>query len=103
MRKNLRDKSKSPESFPKGFTSELLLQQAIAGLLTRMPDISGVQILQGTQELGKDLVFYITGAFGESMLCACVVKTQESRETLVKPKGLALSSFKPSRHSTRLM
>ena len=62
------------KSFEKSFSTEALLQQAIAGLLTRMPDISGVQILQGTQELGKDLIFYIRGGFGESLLCACVVK-----------------------------
>jgi hypothetical protein len=56
------------------FQSEALLQQAIAGLLTRMDDVTGVQILQGSHELGKDLVFYIRGGFSESLLCACVVK-----------------------------
>ncbi len=56
------------------FSSEALLQQAVAGLLTRMPDISGVQILHGTQEYGKDVVFYIRGGFNERVLCACVIK-----------------------------
>ncbi len=58
----------------KPFSSEALLQQAVAGLLARIPDITGVQILQGSQEMGKDLVFYIRGGFGESVLCACIVK-----------------------------
>lgn len=39
-----------------------------------MPDITGVQILQGALELGKDLIFYVRGGFGEQILCACVVK-----------------------------
>src|SRR5260370_362843 len=59
------------------FSSEALLQQAVAGLLIRMPNISGVRILQGTQELGKDLVFYIRGAFNENVLCACVIKNKK--------------------------
>jgi len=72
------NKSKNPQDgFSKSFSSEMLLQQAIAGLLTRMPDITGVQILQGTQELGKDLVFYVKGGFGEQILCACVVKNSK--------------------------
>jgi len=41
-----------------------------------MPDVTGVQILQGPQELGKDLIFFIPGAFKEPMLCACVVKNK---------------------------
>lgn len=56
------------------FSSERELQQVIAALLERMPDISGVQILHGAQEHGKDIIFTITGGFGESILCACVVK-----------------------------
>jgi hypothetical protein len=56
------------------FSSEALLQQAIAGLLTRNPEISGVQILQGSQEVGKDIIFYLKGGFDEVFLCACVVK-----------------------------
>lgn len=56
------------------FDSEALLQQAIAGLLARMPHIQGVQILQGAQETGKDIVFSTIGPFGESLPCSCVVK-----------------------------
>jgi hypothetical protein len=79
------NKLKVQKPFNQSFSSENLLQQAIAGLLTRMPDIKGVQILQGTQELGKDLIFYIRGGFGEQLLCACVVKntkiTGDARKT----------------------
>lgn len=39
-----------------------------------MEDVTGVQILQGKDERGKDIVFYKPGGFGEPMLCACVVK-----------------------------
>lgn len=58
----------------KPFTSEALLHQAIGGLLQRMPDVSDVQILQGAQEYGKDLVFRTKGTMGEVVQCACVVK-----------------------------
>ena len=56
------------------FDNEILLQQAIAGLIGRMPGISDVQILQGAQERGKDIVFRAEGPLGESTTCACVVK-----------------------------
>jgi hypothetical protein len=69
------------------FSSEALFQQAIAGLLERMPDIEGVQILQGSLELGKDLIFYIRGGFGESVLCACVVKNSRITGDVAKPGG----------------
>lgn len=52
-----------------------------------MPDVSGVQILQGTQELGKDLVFYINGGFGEHILCACVVKNSKITGEVRKSAG----------------
>ena len=55
------------------FDSEGLLQQAIAGLLRRMPNVTGVQILQGAQEYGKDVIFYVPG-LADTLLCACVVK-----------------------------
>jgi NACHT domain len=69
------------------FPSEALLQQAIARLLIRMPDITGVQILQGTQEIGKDIIFYIRGGFGESVLCACVVKNKKITGDAGKSEG----------------
>jgi len=39
-----------------------------------MPNVTGVQILQGAQEYGKDLIFYIPGGLSEPLLCSCVVK-----------------------------
>src|SRR6266853_1563332 len=74
-------------TFQHFFSSEALLQQAIAGLLTRMPEVSGVQILQGTQELGKDIIFYIRGGFGEPVLCACVVKNTKITGDAGKSEG----------------
>lgn len=69
------------------FPSEALLQQAIVGLLVRMPNVSGVQILQGVQEYGKDIVFYLRGGFGESYLCACVIKNTKVTGEAGKPSG----------------
>lgn len=73
--------------FEESFSSEAILQQAIANLLTRMPDITGVQILQGPNELGKDLIFYIRGGFGEPVLCACVVKNTKISGDVSKSSG----------------
>lgn len=56
------------------FSSESLLREAMRGLLSRIPEVSLVQLTHGPQELGKDLVFYLAGGLGEKMLCACVVK-----------------------------
>jgi hypothetical protein len=63
-----------PESSIPKFLSETLLQQAIAGLLARMPDISDIQILQGATEFGKDIVFCGPAPLGETLNCAAVVK-----------------------------
>jgi hypothetical protein len=75
------------DKFSRSFSSESLLQQALAGLLTRMPDITGVQILQGAQEFGKDLIFFIPGGFGERILCACVVKNTRITGDAGKSEG----------------
>ena len=56
------------------FTTETALQQAIAGLLARLPSVEGVQITQGAREMGKDILFISKGPLGESLMCACVVK-----------------------------
>lgn len=64
----------SLDTFAKSFKNERLLQHAIAELLSRMENVTGVQILQGTLELGKDIVFFTPGGFGERQLNACVVK-----------------------------
>lgn len=60
--------------FAETFPNESVLQQALAKLLTKIPGHSGVQILQGAQEVGKDMIFYTPGAFGQKDLNACVVK-----------------------------
>jgi NACHT domain len=64
----------APKALLPRFRSELLLQQAIAGLLARIPGVSNVQIPQGAAEYGKDLVFNTTGPLGETQCCAAVVK-----------------------------
>lgn len=86
MRK--REKGFPPQLRPDlSFSSEALLQQAIAGLLSRMPDITDVQILQGSLEVGKDIVFKIRGGFGEEILCACVVKNAKITGDASRPGG----------------
>lgn len=65
---------RSTASFHELLSNEKLLQQAIAGLLARMPNVESVQILHGASEFGKDIVFKWSGAFEESLPCACVVK-----------------------------
>ncbi|HXZ40834.1 MAG TPA: hypothetical protein VEG68_08835 [Terriglobales bacterium] len=62
------------QEFAETFPNEIALQQALAKLLSKIPGHTGVQILQGSQELGKDLIFYTPGAFGQRDLNACVVK-----------------------------
>jgi hypothetical protein len=64
----------SIDHFAKSFKNERLLQRAIAELLSRMENVTGVQILQGNQEYGKDIIFYTPGGFSERQLNACVVK-----------------------------
>lgn len=63
-----------PIGLKKITSSEAVLLQAIAGLLSRSPDVENIQILHGAIEYGKDLVFHLTGAFGESLPCSCVIK-----------------------------
>jgi hypothetical protein len=60
--------------FADTFPNEIVLQQALAKLLSKIPGHTGVQILQGNLELGKDIIFYTPGAFGQRDLNACVVK-----------------------------
>ena len=56
------------------FDTEVLLQQAVAALLARLPNVRDVQVLQGAAEIGKDIVFAWIGPLGETLHCAAVVK-----------------------------
>jgi len=67
------------DEFAETFPNELVLQQALAKLLGKIPGHTGVQILQGSSELGKDIIFYTPAAFGEKDLNACVVKNTKIR------------------------
>ncbi len=60
--------------FAAAFESEEVLRKTIETLLTKMPKVSGVQRTHGTQEYGKDLIFYGPGGLSETRLYACVVK-----------------------------
>jgi hypothetical protein len=62
------------QEFAETFPNESVLQQALAKLLGKIPGHSGVQILQGAHEVGKDIIFYTPGALGQRDLNACVVK-----------------------------
>src|SRR5688572_12197948 len=55
------------------FTSEDLLRDAMTRLLSRLPNVSRVQLRHGPGEFGKDIVFFLSG-FAEDIPCACVVK-----------------------------
>jgi hypothetical protein len=62
------------QEFADTFPNEMVLQQALSKLLSKIPGHTGVQILQGAHEIGKDIIFYTPGAFGQRDLNACVVK-----------------------------
>ncbi len=88
MKRNRKDSSDHKQSGVSiSFSSEALLQQAVAGLLVRMPDITDVQIFQGALETGKDIVFNLRGGFGEQIPCACVVKNTRITGSVSKPGG----------------
>jgi hypothetical protein len=69
------------------FSSEDLLRQAIANLLSRMPGVSDVQILHGSQEHGKDIVFWTKGPLSEPLPCACVIKNEEISGSVDSNRG----------------
>jgi hypothetical protein len=75
------------EEFAEAFPSEHVLQQALAKLLSKIPNHTGVQILQGSSELGKDIIFYTPGAFGQKDLNACVVKNTKITGSASKNGG----------------
>src|SRR6266851_1458014 len=61
------------QRFSQAFESEADLRNQLFTLLTKMGN-EGVQITHGTQEYGKDIVFYSLDAVGSRILNACVVK-----------------------------
>ena len=69
------------------FADERFLHQALAGLFSRVPRVSGIQVLQGSREHGKDLIFYEENAFGQKELKACVVKNTRITGTVADRKG----------------
>lgn len=66
--------SRVSREFERMLSSEALLQQAVAGLLARIPGVDGVQLTHGPSECGKDIIFRWQGAFGEALPCACIIK-----------------------------
>jgi transposase len=60
--------------FAAAFESEDVLRKTIESLLAQIPTLSGVQRTHGTQEYGKDIIFYGPGALSETRLHACLVK-----------------------------
>ncbi len=60
--------------FAETFKSEDILRKHLATLLNKMPHTQGVQVTHGTQEYGKDIVFYAPDGFQNWQLNACVVK-----------------------------
>jgi len=75
------------ERFQHLFGNEDDLRHAIVGLFQRMEGISSVQMTHGTQELGKDVVFYARGALGEVRLHACVIKNTKISGTVESTSG----------------
>lgn len=65
------------QRFTEAFKTEDELRKRIHTLLTQMPRTQGVEITHGTQEYGKDLVFYSPDGFDEWVLNACVVKNEK--------------------------
>jgi len=60
--------------FAEAFKSEEALRKDLATLLNKMPHTQGVQITHGTQEYGKDIVFYAPDGVHNWQLNAFVVK-----------------------------
>ena len=67
--------------FAESFRSERELHVALHSLFCKMPDVSGVRIVHGPLEVGKDLIFYTQNGLEKKALFACVVKRQQIRGT----------------------
>src|SRR5207302_448325 len=75
------------QQFSKTFHSEEELRKHIATLLGKMGRNQGVQITHGTQEYGKDLVFYSCDGIEDWILNACVVKNGKITGSAEENKG----------------
>src|SRR5258708_15691343 len=65
------------ERFASLFRNEEQVREELYNLLTKMPRIRDVEITHGSQEYGKDIVFYSESGFDEWVLNACVVKNDK--------------------------
>jgi hypothetical protein len=79
MKKNrpAADASSDLQRFAESFPTEAELRERLATLFSKMQGIDGVQITHGSQEYGKDIIFYSKDAIGDPMLYACVVKNDK--------------------------
>lgn len=62
------------EQFAESFSDEAQLRERIATLFSKLRRVQGIQITHGTQEYGKDIIFYSLDALDNLVLHACVVK-----------------------------
>src|ERR1700722_4801471 len=65
------------QHFAEAFRNEADLQERLATLFSKFPGAQGVRVTQGTQEYGKDIIFYSQDAIGDWILNACVVKNDK--------------------------
>jgi hypothetical protein len=81
------------EKFAHSFLNEDILHEKLATLFSKVPNVTGVKILQGSQEYGKDLIFYEKGTCDERRLVACVVKNTKISGTVASPSGAQTVHF----------
>lgn len=65
------------DHFTKSFPSESDLRERLATLFSKMSGIQGIAVTHGTQEYGKDIIFYSKDAMEGWILNACVVKNEK--------------------------
>ncbi len=65
------------EQFAESFSSEKELRERVATLFSKLHRVQGVQITHGSQEYGKDIIFYAQDALDDWVLHACVVKNDK--------------------------
>ena len=81
------------QRFANSFATESILHTRLETLFSRIPNVSGVKVLQGTQEYGKDLIFYARGTCGERRLIACVVKNDKISGSIGAQSGASRVLF----------